>query len=132
MSIPRLAVAFHRPLFGFGEPGNDGIPTLAERPRNTGGVHAAETEPPHLACGSCRNDRHCPVAAADAFAASLPKDTIKRIRYYITPTDAAGRANVHQPTFNQSTNIVIIETTGGLIGIGEGGDRTPWNNAPGC
>ena len=58
----------------------------------------------------------------DAFALGLPKDRIKRIRYYITPTDAAGRANLHQPTFNQSTNIVIIETAGGLTGIGEGGD----------
>jgi len=57
-----------------------------------------------------------------ALALGLPKDTIKRIRYYKTPTDAAGRPNVHQPTFNQSTNIVVIETAGGLQGIGEGGD----------
>jgi len=46
----------------------------------------------------------------DAFALGLPKDKIKRIRYYKTPTDAAGRPNMHQPTFNQSTNIVTIET----------------------
>jgi L-alanine-DL-glutamate epimerase-like enolase superfamily enzyme len=58
----------------------------------------------------------------DAFALGLPKDKIKRIRYYKTPTDAAGRPNVHQPTFNQSTNVVTIETEGGLIGIGEGGE----------
>ncbi len=61
----------------------------------------------------------------DADALGLPKDTIKRIRYYITGADAAGRgANsplVHQPTFNQSTNVVVVETAGGLIGIGEGG-----------
>jgi galactonate dehydratase len=62
----------------------------------------------------------------DACALGLPKDKIKRIRYYITPTDAAGRGEnlktPHQPTFNQSTNIVIIETQGGLSGIGEGGE----------
>ena len=46
----------------------------------------------------------------DAFALGLPKDKIKRVRYYKTPTDAAGRPNIHQPTFNQSTNIVTIET----------------------
>ena len=45
-----------------------------------------------------------------AFALGLPKDKIKRIRYYKTPTDAAGRPNIHQPTFNQSTNVVTIET----------------------
>lgn len=54
-------------------------------------------------------------------ALGLPKDTIKRIRYYKTPTDAAGRADPHEPTFNQSTNIVIIETASGLVGFGEGG-----------
>ena len=58
----------------------------------------------------------------DAFALGLPKDKIKRVRYYKTPTDAAGRPNVHQPTFNQSTNVVTIETESGLIGIGEGGE----------
>src|SRR6476469_6432923 len=54
----------------------------------------------------------------NAFALGLPKDRIKRIRYYKTPTDAAGRPNIHQPTFNQSTNVVTIETEGGLIGVG--------------
>ena len=58
----------------------------------------------------------------DAFALGLPKDKIKRVRYYKTPTDAAGRPNIHQPTFNQSTNVVTIETESGLIGIGEGGE----------
>ena len=58
----------------------------------------------------------------DASALGLPKDKIKRIRYYKTPTDAAGRPNIHQPTFNQSTNIVVIETQSGLIGVGEGGE----------
>ena len=67
----------------------------------------------------------------DAFALGLPKDKIKRIRYYNTPTDAAGRANIHQPTFNQSTNIVIIETAGGLIGIGEGGEPSTMEQCAG-
>jgi len=29
-----------------------------------------------------------------AYALGLPKDKIKRIRYYTTPTDAAGRAAI--------------------------------------
>ena len=66
-----------------------------------------------------------------AYALGLPKDTIKRIRYYKTPTDAAGRPNVHQPTFNQSTNIVVIETAGGLTGIGEGGDPSTMEQCAG-
>lgn len=53
--------------------------------------------------------------------AALPKAKITRIRYFRTPTDAAGRPNVHQPTFNQSTHIVQIETDAGITGIGEGG-----------
>ena len=56
-----------------------------------------------------------------ADAAGLPKSKITRIRYYKTPTDAAGRPNVRQPLFNQSTNVVIVETDSGLIGVGEGG-----------
>ena len=56
-----------------------------------------------------------------ARAAALPKTKITRIRYYKTPTDAAGRPNTRQPLFNQSTNVVIVETDAGLIGVGEGG-----------
>ena len=67
----------------------------------------------------------------DAFALGLPKDKIKRVRYYKTPTDAAGRPNVHQPTFNQSTNIVTIETEGGLIGVGEGGEPSTMEQCAG-
>src|ERR1700743_1726883 len=66
-----------------------------------------------------------------AFALGLPKDKIKRIRYYKTPTDAAGRPNIHQPTFNQSTNIVVIETQGGLIGVGEGGEPSTMEQCAG-
>src|ERR1041384_4667590 len=67
----------------------------------------------------------------DAFALGLPKDKIKRIRYYKTPTDAAGRPNIHQPTFNQSTNIVTIETESGLIGVGEGGEPSTMEQCAG-
>ncbi|BDC51170.1 galactonate dehydratase [Bryobacterales bacterium F-183] len=56
-----------------------------------------------------------------ADAAGLPKTKITRIRYYKTPTDAAGRPNTRQPLFNQSTNVVIVETDSGLFGVGEGG-----------
>ena len=69
--------------------------------------------------------------APSAFALGLPKDKIKRVRYYKTPTDAAGRPNIHQPTFNQSTNIVTIETEGGLIGIGEGGEPSTMEQCAG-
>jgi L-alanine-DL-glutamate epimerase-like enolase superfamily enzyme len=58
--------------------------------------------------------------AAKALAA-LPPAKITRIRYYRTPTDAAGRAVLQQPTFNQSTHVVVVETDQGLTGIGEGG-----------
>ena len=66
-----------------------------------------------------------------AFALGLPKDRIKRIRYYKTPTDAAGRPNIHQPTFNQSTNIVTIETESGLMGVGEGGEPSTMEQCAG-
>jgi L-alanine-DL-glutamate epimerase-like enolase superfamily enzyme len=59
--------------------------------------------------------------ASGAWAAGLPKAKITRIRYYKTPTDAAGRPNTRQPLFNQSTNVVIVETDAGLTGVGEGG-----------
>src|SRR4051795_11444305 len=58
---------------------------------------------------------------SSSLLAALPKAKITRIRCYKTPTDAAGRPNTKQPLFNQSTNIVIIETDAGLTGIGEGG-----------
>src|SRR6185436_15860525 len=59
--------------------------------------------------------------AVRADAAGLPKTKITRIRYYKTPTDAAGRPNNKQPLFNQSTNVVLVETDAGLVGVGEGG-----------
>jgi L-alanine-DL-glutamate epimerase-like enolase superfamily enzyme len=59
--------------------------------------------------------------AEQADALGLPKTKIKRIRYFRTPTDAAGRPNIRQPLFNQSTNVVLVETDSGLVGVGEGG-----------
>jgi galactonate dehydratase len=59
---------------------------------------------------------HAPLARA-----ALPKAKITRIRYYKSPVDAAGRPNTHQPLFNQSSNVVLVETDAGLTGIGEGG-----------
>ena len=56
-----------------------------------------------------------------ADALGLPKAKITGIRYYKTPTDAAGRPNVKQPTFNQSTNVVLVDTDAGITGVGEGG-----------
>src|SRR5688500_19342508 len=67
--------------------------------------------------------KHCVGAAGTmmAKAAALPKAKITGIRYYKAPTDAAGRPNTRQPLFNQSSNIVMIDTDAGITGIGEGG-----------
>jgi len=59
--------------------------------------------------------------AERADALGLPKAKITRVRYYKTPTDAAGRPNLRQPLFNQSTNVVLVETDIGITGVGEGG-----------
>ncbi len=56
--------------------------------------------------------------SADAFA--LPEDKVKIVRYFSNPGDAQGRQG--QPMVNQSSNVVIIETERGRIGIGEGGE----------
>lgn len=47
--------------------------------------------------------------------AALAKMKITRIRYYLTPNQ--------RPTFNQSFNIVTVETDQGITGIGEGGSK---------
>jgi L-alanine-DL-glutamate epimerase-like enolase superfamily enzyme len=44
------------------------------------------------------------------------------VRYFSNAGDSQGRRG--QPMVNQSTNVVMIETEGGLIGIGEGGEPT--------
>jgi galactonate dehydratase len=56
--------------------------------------------------------------SANAFA--LPEDKIKVVHYFSNPGDATGRQG--QPMVNQSTNVVVIETERGLVGIGEGGE----------
>src|SRR5262245_14729501 len=61
------------------------------------------------------------VAGTGSAFAALPKAKITRIRYYKAPTDAAGRPNTRQPLFNQSSNVVIIDTDVGISGVGEGG-----------
>jgi len=55
-----------------------------------------------------------------ALEAALPEDRIKVIHYYSNSGDSQGRGG--QPMVNQSTNVVIIETESGLMGIGEGGE----------
>jgi L-alanine-DL-glutamate epimerase-like enolase superfamily enzyme len=54
-------------------------------------------------------------AAATRAIAAIPPMKITRIRYYYNP---AGRA-----LFNQSANVVTIETDAGITGIGEGGAK---------
>ena len=60
--------------------------------------------------------------APPADALGLLDDKIKVIRYFSNAGDADGRRG--QPMVNQSTNVVMIETQKGLIGIGEGGEPT--------
>jgi len=52
---------------------------------------------------------------ASRAVAALPPMKITRIRYYEDPNT--------RPIFNQSSNIVTVETDQGLTGIGEGGTR---------
>ena len=58
--------------------------------------------------------------APSADALGLADDKIKRVRYFSNSGDAQGRLG--QPMVNQSSNVVMIETEGGLVGIGEGGE----------
>ncbi len=57
-----------------------------------------------------------------ADALGLSDDRIKVVRYFSNSGDAQGRRG--QPMVNQSSNVVMIETEGGLVGIGEGGEPT--------
>ena len=59
---------------------------------------------------------------ASADALGLADDKIKVIRYFRNSGDSEGRRG--QPMVNQSSNVVLIETEGGLTGIGEGGEPT--------
>lgn len=60
-----------------------------------------------------------------ADALGLADDKIKIVRYFSNSGDTQGRRG--QPMVNQSTNVVLIETEGGLVGIGEGGEPTSMN-----
>ncbi len=55
------------------------------------------------------------VARASRARAAVPKMKIVRVRYYLSPNP--------RPSFNQSTNIVTVETDQGITGIGEGGSK---------
>jgi len=57
-----------------------------------------------------------------AEALALSEDRIRVVRYFRNAGDARGQRG--QPMVNQSTNVVVIETEGGLTGIGEGGEPT--------
>ena len=57
-----------------------------------------------------------------ADALGLADDKIKVVRYFSNSGDSQGRRG--QPMVNQSTNVVMIETERGLVGIGEGGEPT--------
>ena len=52
---------------------------------------------------------------ASRLCAAIPKMKITRIRYYYNP--------LGRPIFNQSSNVVTIETDAGITGIGEGGSK---------
>ncbi len=47
--------------------------------------------------------------------AALPKMKITRVRYYRSPNQ--------RPIFNQSFNVIVVETDQGITGIGEGGSK---------
>jgi L-alanine-DL-glutamate epimerase-like enolase superfamily enzyme len=63
-----------------------------------------------------------PLAPAAA-AAAPSKMKITRVRYYASPGDAAQRKSKVPGLFNQSSNIAVVETDGGVTGIGEGGAK---------
>ena len=48
---------------------------------------------------------------------------ITRVRYYAGTGDAAMRQSKVPGLFNQSTNVVVVETDAGISGIGQGGAR---------
>jgi galactonate dehydratase len=56
---------------------------------------------------------------------ALPPSKMKitRVRYYQSKGDAAQRKSSVPGLFNQSTNVVVVETDTGLRGIGEGGAK---------
>ena len=65
------------------------------------------------------------LGAGAAVAAPVSQSGMKiaRVRYYASPGDAAMRQQKAPGLFNQSTNVVVVETDSGLTGIGEGGAK---------
>lgn len=66
------------------------------------------------------------LAAGVARAQESPRRAgmkIKRIRYFASPGDAAQRRTATPTQFNQSANLVLVDTDAGLTGIGEGGSK---------
>jgi galactonate dehydratase len=55
------------------------------------------------------------LGSATRATAALPKMKITRIRYY--------QVEGGRPIFNQSSNVVVVETDQGVTGIGEGGSK---------
>jgi L-alanine-DL-glutamate epimerase-like enolase superfamily enzyme len=55
-------------------------------------------------------------------ALGLTEDKIKVVRYFSNAGDSRGQRG--QPMVNQSSNVVMIETERGLVGVGEGGEPT--------
>jgi L-alanine-DL-glutamate epimerase-like enolase superfamily enzyme len=63
-------------------------------------------------------------AAAAATTSSAPaRMKITRISYYLAGGDAAQRQVKVPAQFNQSANVVVVETDAGITGIGEGGAK---------
>ena len=54
---------------------------------------------------------------------AVPEMKITRVRYYISGGDAAERKSSVPGLFNQSTNVVVVDTDAGISGIGEGGAK---------
>jgi galactonate dehydratase len=63
------------------------------------------------------------VLPAVELSAAAPGMKITRVRYYQSPGDAAQRKSTVPGLFNQSTNVVVIDTDSGISGIGEGGAK---------
>ncbi len=56
-------------------------------------------------------------------AGAAPKMKITRVRYYQSTGDAAQRKSSVPGLFNQSANVVVVETDAGVRGVGEGGAK---------
>ncbi|MDX2150206.1 MAG: mandelate racemase/muconate lactonizing enzyme family protein [Bryobacteraceae bacterium] len=75
-----------------------------------------------LATGAAGVALHsAPRLAAQVAAPSKMK--ITRVRYFAGLGDAAQRKSKVPGLFNQSTNVVLVETDAGITGIGEGGAK---------